>query len=241
MATLFLPDLSERYQGAEQIDNPQFSGAELGRVLRHLARVNKWLGNHQSVLNALLPLLKEMNSSRPSHIVDLGCGGGDLMCYLNQSLRSEKLNIRFTGVDINPHILSHAGQRMCNDKNVQFICADILDRDFQIPPCDIVIASHFIYRFEEDELVPFLERNKMHVSKGFLFSELRRSSWGYFLFASFGRILFPGRVTIADGLIAIRRSFKFSELKSILRAYSPLARIARRPFFRQVVVISVKS
>lgn len=237
MANPFLPDLSQRYRGAEVIDSPDFAGDELKIVLRHLSRVNRVLGNYRSVIVALFPLLKKM--SGPVHIVDIGCGGGDLMCYLSHRCRKEGIEVRFTGVDFNPHMIQHAGNRLCNDDNVSFVCADVLDPDFELPHCDIVLSSHFIYRFSDAQLVEFIRQNEDRVSTAFVFSELRRSAWGYFLFATFGYLLFPDRVTIADGLVAIRRSFKFIELKRIVNSLNTRSRIYRRPFFRQIAVIPV--
>lgn len=237
MANRIWPDLSERYRGAEQMDSPDFSGRELRLALRHLARINRWFGNYRSVSLAIQKLLSERSDHEPLHIVDLGCGGGDLMCHLNQFFRRQNIHVRFTGIDINPHILEKAGRRMCNDENVNFTCADILRESFQVPHCDIVISSHFVYHFNENELLEFIDKNRSRVRYAFIFSELLRSRTSYLLFAVFGRLLFPGRLTIADGLVAIRRSFRIGELRNNLAKKWPGATVDRRWLLRQIAIL----
>lgn len=239
MANPFLPDLSNRYHGLELIDNPDFTGPELGGVLHQLARVNKVLGNYRSVKRALIPILQDIQGT--PHIVDLGCGGGDLLCYLSNCCRNAGIDARFTGIDFNPNMLSHANQRLCKDDKVNFLCRDILHPEFEMPKCDIALSSHFIYRMQDEELKDFLANHQSKVSTAFVFSELRRNAFGYFLFLTFGRLLFPERVTISDGLMAIRRSFTFKEFKTMLSSFNPRAKVLRQPFFRQIAVIATRS
>lgn len=240
MANPIWPDLSERYRGSEQMDNPDFSGDELRLALKHLERINRWFGNYRSVRLALEKLIPDIQEHDPLHIVDIGCGGGDLMCHLNQYFQKKNIAVRFTGIDVNPHILKKAGRRMCNDDNVEFQRADVLDKCFQVPHCDVVISSHFIYRFNQNELGEFLKRNRSRVKYGFIFSDLLRSRTSYLLFALLGRLIFPGRVTIADGLVAIRRSFRFGELQKTISRKWPEAIVQRRWFLRQIAIFHTK-
>lgn len=52
------------------------------------------------------------------HIIDLGCGFGDLL----QFCRDEKLDIRYTGIDINPNLIEAARKRF---PEAEFLVADI--------------------------------------------------------------------------------------------------------------------
>lgn len=234
-----LPDFKQRYQGAETIDDPQFSGRELFLALRHLSYINRHFGNYAAVRRGINRVLLHNPGMESLHIVDMGCGGGDLMCYLDGYLRERGIDAKFTGLDINPHMINRAENQTCRSINVEFIEADVLQPDFQIPECDVLVASHFIYHFTDEALVQFVQRNFHKVKLAFVFSELRRSRRSYWLFKMFGPLLFPGRITVSDGLIAIRRAFTTRELQTTFAPFSPKAHIVHRPLFRQLITLRV--
>lgn len=235
-----LLDFKERYQGHETMDDPQFSGPELFRALQHLKYINRHFGNYDAVRRAVDQVIVHNPGTESLHIVDLGCGGGDLMCYLDGYLRNKGIEVKFTGIEINAHIIKRAGDRACRNLKVEFIEADVLAPDFEIPNCDILMASHFIYHFTHDGLQEFVKRNLHHVKLAYVFSELRRSRRSYWLFKIFGPVVFPGRITILDGLIAIRRAFTIREMHNVFAPIAPQAHIERRPLFRQLITLRVK-
>jgi 2-polyprenyl-3-methyl-5-hydroxy-6-metoxy-1,4-benzoquinol methylase len=232
---LFWPDLSVRYTGFEIIDSPKFSGKEMGRVLQHLKWVNSKLGNHRNTLNALLKIIPK--DIQNLHIVDIGCGGGDLVCFLSTEFKKRNIPVHFTGIDFNPNITAHAAEVVCHHNNIQFVTADVLSQKFELPECDILVSSHFVYRFTDEGLIAFIERWQRKINIGIVFSELRRSRVSYILFRSFGSMLFNSEVTVKDGLTAIRRSFRVRELRQILKKYGSKAVVSRKPVFRQTAII----
>lgn len=234
----FWPDLSARYTGQEMMDSPKFSGTEMGRVLRHLKWVNSKLGNHRNTLNALLKIIPK--DTQNLHIVDVGCGGGDLVCFLSTEFKKRNILVYFTGIDFNPSITAHAAEVVCHHRNIHFITADVLSQKFELPACDILISSHFVYRFTDQGLTAFLTKWQNRISIGIVFSELRRSRVSYILFRTFGSIFFNSEVTLKDGLIAIRRSFKIDELRKILNEFGNKAVVWRKPVFRQIAIIYSK-
>lgn len=234
----FWPDLTVRYIGHEIMDSPKFSGKEMGRVLRHLKWVNIKLGNHRNTLKALLKIIPK--DIQNLHIVDIGCGGGDLVCYLSAEFKKRNIPVHFTGIDFNPNITAHAADVVCQHNNIRFVTDDVLSPQFELPACDILISSHFVYRFTDQGLTAFLERWQGKINIGIIFSELRRSRVSYLLFRCFGRLFFNSEITIADGLIAIRRSFRIDEMRDILKSFGKKAVVSRTPIFRQTAIIYQK-
>jgi 2-polyprenyl-3-methyl-5-hydroxy-6-metoxy-1,4-benzoquinol methylase len=233
---LWLPDLSQRFTGPELMDNPEFQGEEMGRVLRNLKKINSLLGNYRNTLNALLSVIPQNTSEL--HIIDIGCGGGDLLCYLSKALKDREIPVRFTGIDFNPNITAHASKSVCNFNNIQFITADVLAPSFELPECDILISSHFVYRFSDGDLKSFVHQSRYKISTAIIFSELRRSILAYLLFSLSGRLMFKSEVTVSDGLTAIKRSFKMNELKDILIEFGIKATVVQRPIFRQIALVN---
>jgi len=92
-----------------------------------------------------------------------------------------------------------------------------LDAKFKLEPCDILISSHFLYRFTDQQLVDFLNRSVGNVSNTIIFSELQRHVIPYFLFKVVGKLLLFNTMVRQDGLKAIKSSFKKNELQNILQ------------------------
>jgi 2-polyprenyl-3-methyl-5-hydroxy-6-metoxy-1,4-benzoquinol methylase len=234
MVMLFWPDLSLRYTGPEIMDCPNFFGQEMGLVLKHLKWVNSTLGNHRNTLNAILKIIP--NNGQSIHIVDIGCGGGDLICFLSTEFKKRRILVHFTGIDFNPNITAHATEVVCKQNTISFITADVLSPQFELPECDILISSHFVYHFTNEGLSAFLEKWQNRIKLGFVFSDLRRSRVSYLLFRVFSRLLFNSEITRKDGLTAIRRSFSVEEMQQVLQNFGSKVVVTRKPVFRQTAI-----
>ena len=68
-----------RSEDEEIMDDLDYSGPILHDALDKLAKINQWLGGNQVTINGLKKALHDHDKSKPITIVDLGCGGGDIL------------------------------------------------------------------------------------------------------------------------------------------------------------------
>lgn len=208
--------LKERSHIPEKMDDLSLNGHELEQTLKGLSFINCFLGNTAGTLNKVKKVLRN-NSNRTFKIIDLGCGSGDNLRSIAKWCIKQKITVKLIGIDGNEHILKYATEKNDKKTNITYLKADILNASFELPSCDILISSHFMYHFTDEELVSFLEKAKSKVNKAIIFSDLYRSYIAYILFKAFG-FLMPFHKTVKeDGLKAITRSFKKQELKQLLR------------------------
>jgi len=227
--------LEKRSVEREDLDNLELAGPELEKTLKDLTKINTYLGNTRSTLRELKEIVKS-HPKQKLHIVDLGCGAADNLIAIGHWCNSNHIPITLTGIDGNVNCLNYAKRR--SDLPINFIQADLLDEDFILPKCDVLISSHFIYHYSDQEIVNFLNKFKESVSEILLFSELRRSVTAYVLFRLFGFFLPIGKMARTDGLKAIRRAFKKEELVSILsQSNSSSFTIKNKRFFRLLVLL----
>ncbi|MEJ6583438.1 MAG: methyltransferase domain-containing protein [Crocinitomicaceae bacterium] len=221
------------------MDNFELSGNDLDKTLIGLTSINKTLGNTASTLKAVKKELLKITKS--VKIVDLGCGGGDNLRAIENWCHKNNRPIELFGIDANPHIIEYARQQNNSSLNINYLKADILVDDFKLPTCDILISSHFMYHFSDDQMVEFLKKSKPNVSSTIIFSELQRNCFAYLLF-KIGSFFLPfSKIVKEDGLLAIRRAFTKKELINILeRAEFSNYNISWKWAFRFLVVISVK-
>lgn len=226
---------TNRIHTSEELDNLELEGKLLTRTLDGLSKINYWLGNSKHTLEVIKNHLK---SGEIRTIVDLGCGGGDNLIRIAKWLNSQNKQLNLIGIDGNQNSLDYAKEK--SDFDIEFIQADILDPDFELPECDLFISSHFIYHFEDKELVSFLKRSHSKVKKAMIFSELRRSLIATVLFYPLS--IFFSKMVRNDGIKAIRRSFTRREMKELIaKAGFKNYTIKNRLIFRLLAVIESSS
>lgn len=228
--------MKTRSAANEQLDNLSLQGEPLYKALKSLNWINRWFGNKASSCKAIVAIYRK--EKKPLHIIDLGCGGGDLALGMAGALQKNNTPFSITGIDGNSHTLNYAQKKSAGFNEIYFMQADILSQQFKTVPCDVLFSSHFIYHFTEDGLVHFLKNNLPSVSSAVVFSELERSRLAAFLFRWVSFLLPISKMARQDGQLAIKRSFTRKEWLYILEKAGVQAfSLKRMPFFRIRLII----
>ncbi|MDY8136596.1 methyltransferase domain-containing protein [Aquimarina sp. 2201CG5-10] len=229
-----------RLQRREQLDNPALSGTRLHKTLGSLQLINTLFGNHAYLGDAVLRYCLSQSPQKSFHIVDLGCGGGDCIHTISSKLKKNGIQARFTGIDGNPESIVYAEKNNKRIETVNYIVDDILNPEFEIPDCDLIISSHFIYHFENQNLIRFLCKLDANKVKHAIFSDLYRSKAAYNLFKIFGYLLPLSSIARQDGLVAIQRAFTIEEFENILQnSKIKTFKIHKKSWFRTITHINV--
>ncbi len=157
-----------------------------------------------------------------------------------KTLHKHHIKAQGIGVDGNPTTIGYAKATTPIPTHLQFLCSDILKKEFCIPEGDMMISSHFIYHFKEEAFQIFLQQLHTSTLKHVIFSELYRSRIAYFLFWCFGRIAPISKMARQDGLLAIQRAFSIPELEnniyhSGIRNYT----VQKKPWFRMLAILNL--
>jgi len=233
-------NFSARLHTKERLDDLSLSGKPLLEALSSLKLINTFFGNHIQLTKSILKYCDTHSEDNVLRVVDLGCGGGDTIYYISKKLSQKGIKASFIGIDGNPESTRHATSTYAHEENLSFITDDILDSKFAIPECDLIISSHFIYHFKDDELVQFIKQAKQKNIKKIIFSELKRSKVAFYLF-KFSNIMLPiSGIAKKDGLLAIRRAFTIEELRAILNKSTATAfNIDKKNWFRTLTKIDL--
>jgi SAM-dependent methyltransferase len=217
-----MPDLSQRLIEDELLDDLHLQGEPLHQTLRDLRKINRLLLNTQAVSSAVLAIISELKltKSQTITIIDLGCGGGDILIHLAAILKRRNIQAELIGIDGNANSIAFCRERGKIFPNLQFQVKNIMAPEFELPACDILISSHFLYHLGEKGISHFLEQQSAKVNKAIIISELIRSPLAYYLFRFFTPFIGIGQITQQDGMTAIRRAFTFPEMKEIVSRLS---------------------
>ena len=209
--------MKDRIHISEQLDQLELGGETLNQTLRELSLINRLLGNHLAIRRAVWRQLRQF-PSRHWRIIDLGCGGGDVLRMLYRFCQKKGVKADFIGIDGNPYSLQFAQSVEAN--RISYVQADILQPHFQLPKCDLLVSSHFLYHLSNEDLLSFLDTHAPAVGHAWLISELERSRIALTLFRILGPIMRLSPLTRSDGKLAIKRAFTYKEMKELLQGSS---------------------
>lgn len=198
----------------EIMDDLDYKGPILHDSLDKLAKINQWLGGNAVTLNGLKNLLKKHDRSIPLRIVDLGCGGGDILREVSRFGKQNGYCFELIGIDANKHTIAYAKKCSCTYDNIEFKTMDIFSEAFKELNYDVVLSTLFLHHFKEKELITFLEPVLITASLGVVVNDLHRHKLAYYLFKLLS-LTIRNQTIVQDGLTSVLRGFKRHELESI--------------------------
>ncbi len=208
-------DLSSRSMETEIMDDLESSGPVLDRTLRELEFINKWLGGNAVTIDALSKIMKDLPRSHTYHIVDVGCGGGDMATLIFEWGKRNGYSFMITGVDANPNVVEYA-RRHVNPRNaIRFETMNIFGEEFQAMRCDILIGTLFFHHFANDQLTNFLSWAREHVSKGVIINDIHRHPFAFHSIRILTKLFSRSPMVVNDAPLSVRRAFLRPELEDI--------------------------
>lgn len=208
---------SYRSNEEELMDDLQSSGEVIGQTLRELEVINKWLGGNQVTIDGLNKLLKDVNPLPETlKIVDLGCGGGDMLKLIADWARKKNQKIELTGIDANPNIVAFAKQNTSEYPEITYKAINIFSEEFRKMTFDVATSTLFTHHFTNEQLTELFGQLKQQASIGMVINDLHRHWFAYhsikMLTAAFSR----SEMVRNDAAVSVLRSFQRMEIESIL-------------------------
>jgi 2-polyprenyl-3-methyl-5-hydroxy-6-metoxy-1,4-benzoquinol methylase len=203
----------KRSNESEIMDDLEMEGDELASTLKQLARVNRWLGGSSVALQGIKSLLKlQGDNPKTLKIVDIGCGGGEILKLIADWARKNGIKTELIGLDANAFTVEYA-KKYCSDyPEISFRQLNVFSEEFAALEYDIALCSLFLHHFTEAEIVKILKTLNNSAAIGIVINDLERSKLAYLLFDIVTRILGASKMICSDGKLSIRRAFTKREL-----------------------------
>ena len=208
--------LSERAESlVELMDDPDCDPQRLARTYRRFGVVNRAISGWGSLYRRYLrPHLASLD--RPARVLDLGCGGGDVLARLAALARRDHLEVAWTGADPDPRALQVAQRRA--SAGIEFRRADSAALRAAGETFDAVVSNHVIHHLDSSGLAAFADDTRALSTGVVLHSDISRGRLAYGLFVVGITPLAPGTFLRTDGLRSIWRSYRPAELAALLGA-----------------------
>jgi 2-polyprenyl-3-methyl-5-hydroxy-6-metoxy-1,4-benzoquinol methylase len=211
-----MPDFSKRSDGIEIMDDLNCTGHVLDQTLRELEMINTWLGGNKITIDALANLLHDYPDAADITIVDLGCGGGDMLKIIDAWGKRKNLSLKLIGIDANPYIVNFAKTNLRDYPHIQFQTMNVLSEDFRHQKYDIVVGTLFYHHFANEQLVQIFKHLKYQVRIGFILNDIHRHWLAYYSIKLLTQTFSKSAMVKYDAPLSVLRAFKKEELIQIL-------------------------
>lgn len=194
------------------MDEPGLEPERHARALVALARVNRVSLASERVWEDVVRLHRR--ERRPIRVLDVACGGGDVIRRVSQRARRRGVPVEMHGCDINAVALETARGSDGDDAPLRFFELDVR-RDGLPSGYDLICSSLFLHHLSREAAVQLLRGMAGATESSILVQDLRRTRLGY-LFASAGLLMLTrSDVAKSDGLTSVAGAFTIAEIGEI--------------------------
>ncbi|CAM3662494.1 methyltransferase domain-containing protein [Sphingobacterium prati] len=202
-----------RTEHIEIMDDFSLEGEELQLTLNRLSKINKFLGGNNITLDGVKKLLSKTDISKTVTVLDIGCGGGDMLRMLSDFGAKNNIDFKMHGIDANYFTITYAQGLSTGYPNISYSCRDVLGKDFSTRQYDIVLCTLTLHHFGNEQIIDLMGRLANMCKLGIIVNDLQRSKIAYRLFQTICVVFRLNRMTREDGLVSILRGFKKCELE----------------------------
>ncbi len=199
------------------MDAPDLDPARHVQALRALARVNRISGVAGRVwqeVRLLSRACRDRGRDQPLRLLDVACGGGDVMVDVARRAKSAGVPLEVHGCDVSPVALEHARRQAERwDVAADFLARDVV-ADGLPQGYDLACSSLFHHHLSREDAVDLL-RGMAAAGHRVLVQDLLRETMGYVLAWSGLRLLSRSEVAHVDGPRSVRAAFSLVEVEAM--------------------------
>ena len=196
-------DLSCRAYLSEWMDEPA-NYEEFRDCLHDLAQLNRVTFAHRPTLRFIASLAT--SHVGPLHIVDVGCGGGDLLRKVEDWARKNGRLVVLTGIDLNPFAARAACEVTPTASAIRWFTGDTYSYAPDLP-IDCVVSSLFTHHLSDLEITRFLRWMEKITVRGWFINDLYRAPFPFYGVRLLAAVARWHRFVRHDAPISIRRGF----------------------------------
>ncbi len=218
----------------ELLDRESIPAEDLYRNLEELDFINTWLGGHAITLSGLKDTIKDLPMNRVITIADIGCGGGDNLKFLAKWARTQKITLKFYGIDLKEECIDFARRNCSEYPEITFVQSDYRHIKEQF---DIIASALFCHHLNDGQLVEYLTWCKKQSCVAFFINDLQRHYLAYMSIKLLTRLFSRSYLVKNDAPLSVKRGFYRKELQdSCLEANTQPATIKWKWAFRYLLI-----
>jgi len=209
-------DLRHRHRQPELMDAPELPPASFVETLAGLRRVNA-VTRSAAIMWPDLAAAASRHPGRPIRVLDVACGGGDVLLTLWRKARRTGLRCVMAGCDQSETAVTYAHAQAMKagapiDHFVHRVPEDPLPAGY-----DVIMSTLFLHHLDEEEAASFLKEAAAKATERMVIQDLLRSPLSYW-FARLGTgCLLLSDICRLDGRTSVEGAFTREEALGLAR------------------------
>ncbi|WP_185154025.1 methyltransferase domain-containing protein [Fulvivirga sp. M361] len=213
-----MPDFSKRSTEQEWMDDLNSSGEVIDQTLRELEIINRLLGGNEVTTNGLKKLIAGLKEKpKRLKIVDLGCGGGDMLIRIAKWGRKSRIDLELIGIDANPHIVAYAERNTAKYPEISYKAWNIFGDKFNKLDYDVMVSTLFTHHFTDEQLVTLFDQCCDKAKKGIVINDIHRHWFAYYSIKWLTTWFSKSDMVKNDAAVSVLRSFHREGLRKLFR------------------------
>ncbi len=205
-------DFSHRHSGPELMDRDDIPAEDLFQNYRELHAVNKLLGGYRITIKGLRMLLNQ--KGRTYSILDVGCGGGDMLNEVSSWAGRKSFSVQLSGIDLSEAAIDYSKKK---NGEVNWIREDVFDHLTSGVKYDVIMSTLFMHHFSEEKISKLLTLMIQSCNGGIIINDLQRNPLAYHSIKLLTRIFSKSYLVKHDAPLSVQRGFISDEWKEIFR------------------------
>lgn len=207
---------AQRVLVPELMDVEAVSQAELARCMQDLERLSRLTLGYRPTLRWLDCITRSYPTGSIIGILDIACGGGDMLRAVARWARARGRRVRLRGIDLNPDMIAIAHNRTPSADNIEYRVGDAMQPDQGCGhEVDLIISSLFLHHLDMDQAVFLLRWMHAHARMGWLVNDLHRHALSYAGLRLLTPMLRMHRFVQHDGPASVARGWSRAELMDL--------------------------
>ncbi|TWT97978.1 Ubiquinone biosynthesis O-methyltransferase [Botrimarina colliarenosi] len=203
----------ERRLVPELMDDPQLDEASHLAALRGLRRVNAISGVSAMIWGAIKRIAARRRLTHFS-VLDVACGGGDLITSLSRRARGSGLDVDCYGCDVSPTAVAHSNRNAGEGAKLSFFVADAISEPLP-GRYDFVTSTLFLHHLDQPASLRLLGHLSEAAQQAVLLDDLERSRTGWLLAWAGCRLLSRSPIVHYDGPASVRGAYTVEEAQTL--------------------------
>jgi 2-polyprenyl-3-methyl-5-hydroxy-6-metoxy-1,4-benzoquinol methylase len=192
------------------MDQDDIPAEDLFQNYRELNTINKWLGGYRITLHGLSTLVSKNN--RTYSILDVGCGGGDMLNEISKWGKRKGLRLKLTGVDLSESAIRYSRG---NFQQADWIQQNVFDHLRSGVQYDVITSTLFMHHFTGDKIAELLRLMLRSATIGILINDLQRHPLAYHSIRWLTYFFSKSYLVKHDAPMSVLRGFKKEEWLAI--------------------------
>lgn len=206
----------------ELMDDPNLDPILHAQALRGLKRINRISRTESQLAKRIREIVRERKLTKP-RILDIGCGGGDVITGISRHLLAAGIEPQLSGWDMSSTAISQARSlAQLRRVSVNFEQRNIFEysphtSEFQDNEFDIVYCTLFLHHMDEASSIELLKKMRNLAVHSAIVSDLKRTELGWLMAYIGCRLLSRSPIVHYDGPQSVRAAFQPAEAAALAK------------------------